>query len=75
MASQHLPITLLQTDIVWEDIPANLAHYEKFIAAIPAPKCVVVLPEMFSTGFSMSPERPRGNYGWPNSDLDGSNGG
>ncbi len=57
MAGQYLHITLIQPDIVWEDVAANLANYEKTIAAIPSPKHVVVLPEMFSTGFSMAPER------------------
>ena len=54
---QQLHITLIQTEIVWEDIAANLAHYEQTIAGIANPKHVVVLPEMFSTGFSMAPER------------------
>ena len=57
MAGQQLHITLIQPDIVWEDIVANLANYENTIAALPAQKHVVVLPEMFSTGFSMAPER------------------
>ncbi len=57
MAGQQLHITLIQADIVWEDVQANLANYEKKIAAIEGAKHVVVLPEMFSTGFSMAPER------------------
>ena len=57
MASQYLHITLIQPDIVWEDPATNLAKYEKAIAAIEGPKHIVVLPEMFSTGFSMSPQR------------------
>ena len=57
MASQQLLITLIQPEIVWEDPTANLEHYSKLIAGIEGPKQVVVLPEMFSTGFSMAPER------------------
>ena len=57
MAKQHLNITLVQTDIVWEDKTTNLKHYEALIGAISETKHVVVLPEMFSTGFSMAPER------------------
>jgi omega-amidase len=57
MANEHLNITLVQSDILWEDKAANLAHYEKLISEIKEKKEVVVLPEMFSTGFSMSPER------------------
>ena len=57
MASQHLHITLIQSDIVWEDRAANLQHLGQVIAGIQGPKHIVVLPEMFSTGFSMAPEK------------------
>ncbi|GHB83175.1 amidohydrolase [Persicitalea jodogahamensis] len=40
--------------MVWEDITANLAMLEEQIAALPEPADVIVLPEMFSTGFSMN---------------------
>jgi omega-amidase len=56
MASQ-LHITLIQSDIVWEDKSANLQHYERLLGKITGPRHLVVLPEMFSTGFSMAPER------------------
>ncbi len=52
-----LKLTLIQPDIVWEDKVANLQQYEEMIASVTETKHVVVLPEMFSTGFSMSPER------------------
>lgn len=57
MASPQLHITLIQPDIVWEDKTENLRRYEQTIAGINSPRQVVVLPEMFSTGFSMAPER------------------
>jgi predicted amidohydrolase len=57
MPQQDLLITIIQADIVWEDKTANLQHYETLIASIEGKKEVVILPEMFSTGFSMSPER------------------
>jgi omega-amidase len=57
MAHQTLNITLLQTHIVWEDRAANLEHYEALIGSIQDKKEVVLLPEMFNTGFSMAPER------------------
>jgi len=40
----------------WEDKQANLQHYEQLIQGMTDKREVVVLPEMFSTGFSMSPE-------------------
>ena len=55
MASSQLNISIIQPDIVWEDKEANLKQYEEYINGIKEKKEVVVLPEMFSTGFSMNP--------------------
>ncbi|CAM3467140.1 hypothetical protein FLLO111716_12540 [Flavobacterium longum] len=49
-------ISLLQSTLVWEDIPANLAAFEQRISALPDTD-LIVLPEMFSTGFTMRPNR------------------
>lgn len=57
MRSEQLHISLIQPDIVWEDKSANLEQYEKMISGISGNKHIVALPEMFSTGFSMAPER------------------
>lgn len=54
MAGNTLNISLIQADIIWEDKAANLAQYEQYIAGIQEKKEVVVLPEMFSTGFTMN---------------------
>jgi omega-amidase len=44
-----------QTDITWEDKPANYARVAKLlITAKPEPGSLVLLPEMFATGFSMN---------------------
>lgn len=51
---QDLSITLIQTKLFWEDIDANLAHFSKKIASITKPSHLIILPEMFSTGFSMN---------------------
>lgn len=51
-----LTITLIQTNLHWEDKAANLAMLHQKISAIKEKTEVVVLPEMFSTGFSMKPE-------------------
>lgn len=56
-ASESLLITLIQPHMAWEDKAANLAHYQALIVGIEGPKEIVVLPEMFTTGFSMAPER------------------
>jgi predicted amidohydrolase len=45
----------VQLDIVWEDKAANFARVGALLAsATPAPGSLVVLPEMFATGFSMN---------------------
>ncbi len=51
----ELIITLIQTPLVWENKIANLQMLEQQIIAIDQPTHLVVLPEMFSTGFSMQP--------------------
>ena len=51
-----LTITTIQSDLVWEDKTANLQQFEHKIRNINTKTEVVVLPEMFSTGFSMQPE-------------------
>lgn len=50
-----LAVTIIQSDIRWEDKQANLEMWEKKIASIREKTEVVILPEMFSTGFSMQP--------------------
>ena len=52
-----LTITGIQSNLHWEDKKANLEMFEEKISAIPQPTEIVVLPEMFSTGFSMKPEK------------------
>ncbi len=46
-------ITLLQTDIFWEDKSANLDILGMHIGKLSGTTDLVVLPEMFTTGFSM----------------------
>ena len=51
---QDLTLTLIQTNLAWEDIDANLERFDAAIDAIDVPTDLIVLPEMFSTGFSMN---------------------
>lgn len=51
-----LTITLIQTQLHWEDKAANRAMLQQKIGSIKEKTNIVVLPEMFSTGFSMQPE-------------------
>jgi predicted amidohydrolase len=51
-----LTVTTIQPDLQWEDKSANLRRLEEKIDGIGLHTELVVLPEMFSTGFSMRPE-------------------
>jgi omega-amidase len=50
-----LLVTLVQSALHWEDKEANLAMLEKQINSVTGRMELVVLPEMFNTGFSMNP--------------------
>lgn len=53
-----MKVALVQHDIAWEDPPANFALLGPLVEkAAEAGAGLVVLAEMFSTGFSMAPER------------------
>lgn len=51
---QDLSITIIQTDLFWENVTANLASLEEKIAQISLPTDLIILPEMFTTGFTMN---------------------
>ncbi len=51
-----MKIILIQTDIKWQDPQGNRAHLDEIIKGLPETE-LIILPEMFTTGFSMSPEQ------------------
>ncbi|PWK28599.1 putative amidohydrolase [Arcicella aurantiaca] len=51
---QDLSVTIIQTDLYWENPTANLANLEEKIAQISSPTDLIILPEMFNTGFTMN---------------------
>lgn len=53
---QALKITIIQPDIIWENPQANIAKYSRWIEKIRETD-IIILPEMFTTGFSMNPEK------------------
>ena len=57
MEENNLNLILIQSDIFWEDIDQNLEHLDSLIGRIQTPVDVIVLPEMFSTGFTMNTEK------------------
>lgn len=50
----NLKTTIIQSDLHWEDADANLAMLEEKIWQIDENTDLIVLPEMFNTGFSMN---------------------
>jgi predicted amidohydrolase len=52
----ELSIALIQTSLVWQDPQKNRMMFAKAIGALASPVDLVVLPEMFTTGFTMTPE-------------------
>lgn len=51
-----LTLTLVQPNLVWQNKAANLQMLEAIIKPLAGKTEVIILPEMFSTGFSMQPE-------------------
>jgi omega-amidase len=54
---EDLHITLIQSDIFWEDAIKNIEYFGSVIDAMSIPTDLIVLPEMFNTGFSISPQK------------------
>ncbi len=52
---ENLTITILQPDITWENKTDNIRNYQSVINHINDSD-IIILPEMFTTGFSMSTE-------------------
>ena len=52
----ELNIALVQTELYWEEKYNNLARFDNLIRKIENAD-IIVLPEMFTTGFSMQTEK------------------
>ena len=56
MAEDTLRVTLVQQPLAWHDPAANRTHFERCSRRSPGNTDLMVLPEMFPTGFSMEVE-------------------
>ena len=54
--SQELKIALVQSSLVWENPERNRINFSKKIALISSDVDLIILPEMFTTGFTMRPQ-------------------
>jgi len=52
--SNELKIILIQADLVWENPTENRNRFEEKINQITTDVAIIILPEMFTTGFTMN---------------------
>jgi omega-amidase len=52
-----MKVTIIQTSLAWEAPEQNLRHFEGILESLNNKSDLIVLPEMFSTGFTMNPEK------------------
>ena len=53
---EQLKIALIQTPLIWENPEKNMELFSKKIDSVSSNVDLIVLPEMFTTGFTMTPE-------------------
>lgn len=53
---KDLTLCIIQSDIVWEQAQSNLDLLSEKLKSLNNPGHITILPEMFSTGFSMKPK-------------------
>ncbi len=51
---ENITVTLIQNNIIWEKVSDNLKMYSDILDTIPNKTDLIILPEMFTTGFSMN---------------------
>jgi predicted amidohydrolase len=51
---QDLKVSIIQADLIWEDREANLKAFAKKIDQIEESTDLIILPEMFTTAFTMN---------------------
>ncbi len=54
---ENLRITIVQADLYWENKEKNLNYFQQIIDPLAGKTDLIILPEMFTTGFSMTPEK------------------
>ena len=53
--SNALKIALIQSELIWENPEKNRINFSKKILSINEDIDLIILPEMFTTGFTMNP--------------------
>ena len=60
---ESLRVSLVQTELAWQNPEANRAHFTALLQDLAGQTDLIVLPEMFTTGFMMTPETHAEVYG------------
>ena len=60
--TEDLRISMIQSHIIWEDREENLGYYGELLRRVSGRTDLAVLPETFTTGFSMDGEKDRTDY-------------
>ncbi|RIV70776.1 nitrilase family protein [Flagellimonas aequoris] len=55
--SQHITIALIQSHLHWENPEDNRKMFEEKINTVSKDTDLIILPEMFTTGFTMAPQK------------------
>ncbi len=64
---QDLTLSLVQADLVWEDVTQNLLRFEGCLEPLSGKQDLILLPEMFNSGFLVHPEKIAETMGGPTS--------
>ena len=54
---KNLAVTIVQSQLAWENPDANLKHFDTLLSGQKDKADFIVLSEMFTTGFTMKPEK------------------
>jgi predicted amidohydrolase len=63
LTPHNLKVTIIQTHLFWEDSEKNLKHLDDKLNSLGVETDIIVLPEMFTTGFTMNPKVLAENHG------------
>jgi len=64
----ELRVTLVQTELAWQDSAANRRMLDEKLRPLAGTTDLIVLPEMFTTGFTMAPEQAAEDANGPSID-------
>lgn len=54
---ENLRVSIVQSDLAWEDRETNLGRFHQLLSPLCGQTDLIVLPEMFTTGFTMAAGR------------------